>query len=78
MNTATFKYKCRLCGKTYSGASTSEELAQMVLLCTTSRREMPGPLIGKQPELIETHHGCKVGYGVSDLIGYTTKPPHNG
>jgi len=68
---AEFQYKCRLCGETYSDTDCSEELAQMVLVCTVYGFEIPSDLIGTPPKMVACHAGCKAGYGVSDLIGYT-------
>jgi len=70
MKTAIFQYKCRLCGKVYNDAHTSENNALMTVICSINKRPMPKGLIGMQPELIGIHAGCKSGCGVSDLIGY--------
>ena len=67
---ATFQYKCRLCGKIYGDTHTSVKVAQIVLPCTILGLDMPKGYIGMQPDMVETHAGCKDGQGVSDLIGY--------
>ena len=72
MKTAIFKYKCRLCGEEYEDSYTSEDIAQEVLIDLVYKYPMPKGLIGVSPTLLGTHSGCKVGYGVSDLIGYIT------
>lgn len=71
MKEAVFKYKCRLCGETHDDAHTSEDNAQLLLPhIVYQHHDPPAGLIGVIPTLIATHPGCKLGYGVSDLIGY--------
>ncbi len=71
--TAIFEYKCRLCGERYQGAHTSVELAQHLLLSIVYGWNPPAGIIGMNPTLIATHPGCKLGYGVSDFLGYIVK-----
>ncbi len=73
MTPANFEYKCRLCGENYIDGSTSKENAQIILICTVLGEKMPHYFIGSRPNMIGLHSGCKLGYGVSDLLGYTCK-----
>lgn len=70
MQIAKFQYKCRLCGKIYNDSCTSEENARIVLISTVVGVPMPKKMIGIQPELIDIHFDCKIGHGISDLVGY--------
>lgn len=65
METARFQYKCRLCGEIYQSICTSEEKAHTMLSCMVRNR--PG---------YELHSDCKLGYGISDIIGYTVEENH--
>lgn len=70
MKTAKFQYKCRLCGEVYKEGSTSEENAQYILISIAYNFDDPEPVIGVKPTMIGIHSGCKIGCGISDLIGY--------
>lgn len=71
--TASFQYKCRLCGEIESNPHTSPDNAQAVLVCTVLGLPQPKHLIGSSVTMISTHAGCPMGYGVTDLIGYVIK-----
>ncbi len=71
MEHAVFQYQCRLCGEKYKDVHTSKENAAMLLVCIVYGHEIPKKLIGMPPTFLGTHTGCKKGYGISDLIGYS-------
>lgn len=74
MKTAKFQYKCRLCGEVYDeGAWTSEENAGIILICTIIQKSVPKKFSEIQPDMVGIHVSCKVGRGVSDLIGYVVE-----
>lgn len=70
MKTAKFQYKCRLCGETYNDSCTAEKNAFYLLVSIVHSLPNPKPVVGIIPTMVDIHSGCKVGSGVSDLIGY--------
>jgi len=73
MKTAKFQYKCRLCGEIYDGACTGEINALNILMHIVFGISLPEDLFGVLPSMVSIHAGCKVGYGVADLIGYVVE-----
>lgn len=66
------KYKCRLCGKTYStGATGTEKTAADVVVnvALEEQRIRTRNPIPNQPGIIEPHHCADGSFGVADFLG---------
>jgi len=69
--TASFTYKCRMCGEKFAEAHTTPENAEKTLICLLTGIPFSSlKLIGTMPVMI-TAHSCDNGNrGLADLIGY--------
>ncbi len=67
--TATFRYKCRRCGKVYDGSITGEILATGFLFHLLYGYQKPDTITkSSEPKAFDMHH-CEDGLGVADIIG---------
>lgn len=69
---ARFQYRCRLCGEVYTDGSSGTGIAYQILISTVLGVKLDR-IMGIPPQLLSIHAACKMGLGVSDLLGYVVE-----
>lgn len=65
-----FKYKCRVCGRSFDGPVCGDGLAQLILISIAHKYKPPRAMGMMPPELFSIH-SAEDHSGIGDLIGYS-------